>query len=350
MNKLVGAFLNRFSSLSQDIKDDAELLFAPSNDFRKALVEAANEGIVLLENRNKALPLQNDHIAVFGRGQIDYYYGGNGSGGDVVPFQKVSLINALEEKKITYDKTLYRAYKEYGEKHPNIKGAWGFWPYMRKEMLLSTEMVKEASLKSEDAIIIISRNSGEDQDQDISRGSWYLSSIEKRNINLVCQYFSKVIIVINSSSLIDISYLKRSKVDAILLAYQGGQESGYGLCNILFGECSPSAKLVDTVALIGDYPSTSSFLKKRNINYQESIYVGYRYFNTFQKDKIIYPFGYGLSYTKFSLLDAKFDRLNERSKVSFKVKNTGNYNGKEVVQIYVHKNINNVATPKLELV
>ena len=350
MSKLKMLFSSLFSSLAQNTKKSASKVVDTSPEFKRYCELAAIEGIVLLMNKGNTLPLdKHDNIAVFGRGQIDYSYVGNGSGGDIIPPYLVSPIDAFINHKVNFDKQIYSLYLKHIKKHPFVKGFWGMWPYTQKELKLNEEIVKEAALKNDTAVVIISRNSGEDLDQAKVEGSWYLSRIEKHNLELISQHFNKTVVIVNSPGLIDFSYLKEAKIDALLLAYQGGQESGNGLYNVLFGKCSPSGKLVDTIAKIESYPKSCTSLNRRITNYNESIYVGYRYFLTFKKEDIIYPFGYGLTYSSFDIGQVNVKVDENKASVSFTLLNNGQYVSKEVVQLYVKKKIDNNESPSLEL-
>ena len=135
-----------------------------------------------------------------------------------------------------------------------------------------------------------------------------------------------------------------------MYVWQGGQETGNGIADVLIGKVSPSGKLVDTIAVLEDYPAFSYFGGKENNYYKEDIYVGYRYFNTFAEDKIIYPFGYGLSYTEFEIKGYIIRKNDTIFNVSIEVKNVGKYCGKEVVQVYLSAPLGLLGKPALELV
>ncbi|MFS8630465.1 MAG: glycoside hydrolase family 3 C-terminal domain-containing protein, partial [Bacillales bacterium] len=155
-------------------------------------------------------------------------------------------------------------------------------------------------------------------------------------IQLVCEQFDKTIVLLNVASIIDMKWVEKYDPAAVLYVWQGGQEGGNGVLDVLNGTHSPSGKLTDTIAYdLSDYPSTPYFGDaKRNI-YVEDIYVGYRYFETFAKDKVLYPFGFGLSYTSFSIAVDAFHVSEDMVSVQVTVTNTGEHHGKEVVQMYV---------------
>ena len=161
-------------------------------------------------------------------------------------------------------------------------------------MTLSNEEVKSASEDSEIALIVIGRAAGEDRENVLEEGSYYLTQKEKQMIDQVTHYFEKVILVINSGNVIDLSWTENYAFSAILFAWQGGMESGNAIADVLMGDVNPSAKLPDTIARhYEDYPSAKQFGHEEYVEYVEDIYVGYRYFETFHPEKVIYPFGYG---------------------------------------------------------
>ncbi len=300
--------------------------------------ECAAEGMVLLKNENQALPLKKeDVISVFGRCQLDWFYVGYGSGGDVHPPYKVSLMDGLKNLDIPYNEALAKRYEEWCNEPENKAdhGWWGHWPYFHPEMQLKEEEVREAAASSTAAVIVIGRAAGEDRENVLKPGSYYLTEEEKRMLLLVCQYFSKTILIINSGNIIDMSFLKDYSLSAVLYAWQLGQESGNAVAAVLKGSINPSGKLSDTIAKeYKDYPSSSNFGNRNYNNYSEDIYVGYRYFTTFHEEKMLYPFGYGLSYTAFDIETVDFQQNKSGVTITVSVRNTGNCAGKEVVQVY----------------
>lgn len=301
--------------------------------------EAAAEGIVLLKNDRNALPLQDGaKISIFGRIQFDYYKSGTGSGGLVNTSYVVGILDALKQYgKYQINQDLIDIYQEWIKSHPFDKGqGWATEPWSQKEMPLTKEIVQKARQKSEIAIIVIGRTAGEDQDLKAEEGSYYLTKTEEEMIQLVCEQFDKTIVLLNVASIIDMKWVEKYDPAAVLYVWQGGQEGGNGVLDVLNGTHSPSGKLTDTIAYdLSDYPSTPYFGDaKRNI-YVEDIYVGYRYFETFAKDKVLYPFGFGLSYTSFSIAVDAFHVSEDMVSVQVTVTNTGEHHGKEVVQMYV---------------
>jgi len=314
------------------------------------LRQAAAESIVLLENEG-VLPLKaQSKLAVFGRSQIDYFYVGYGSGGEVNPPYLVNVIQGLEEKNLLLNNVLIKKYQTFSANNIVDDGIWGQWPRFLEEMTLSNEEVKSASEDSEIALIVIGRAAGEDRENVLEEGSYYLTQKEKQMIDQVTHYFEKVILVINSGNVIDLSWTENYAFSAILFAWQGGMESGNAIADVLMGDVNPSAKLPDTIARhYEDYPSAKQFGLKEYVEYVEDIYVGYRYFETFHPEKVIYPFGYGLSYTQFAM-DSEL-LVNDKSvTINVSVTNIGEMPGKEVVQVYHEPPQGKLGKPKRNLI
>lgn len=314
------------------------------------LRQAAAESIVLLENEG-VLPLKaQSKLAVFGRSQIDYFYVGYGSGGEVNPPYLVNVIQGLEEKNLLLNNVLIKKYQTFSANNIVDDGIWGQWPRFLEEMTLSNEEVKSASEDSEIALIVIGRAAGEDRENVLEEGSYYLTQKEKQMIDQVTHYFEKVVLVINSGNVIDLSWTENYAFSAILFAWQGGMESGNAIADVLMGDVNPSAKLPDTIARhYEDYPSAKQFGHKEYVEYVEDIYVGYRYFETFHPEKVIYPFGYGLSYTQFAM-DSEL-LVNDKSvTINVSVTNIGEMPGKEVVQVYHEPPQGKLGKPKRNLI
>ncbi|HJF16163.1 MAG TPA: glycoside hydrolase family 3 C-terminal domain-containing protein [Globicatella sulfidifaciens] len=314
------------------------------------LRQAAAESIVLLEN-DGVLPLKaQSKLAVFGRSQIDYFYVGYGSGGEVNPPYLVNVIQGLEEKDLLLNKVLIKKYQTFSANNIVEDGIWGQWPRFLEEMTLSNEEVKSASEDSEIALIVIGRAAGEDRENVLEEGSYYLTQKEKQMIDQVTHYFEKVILVINSGNVIDLAWTENYAFSAILFAWQGGMESGNAIADVLMGDVNPSAKLPDTIARhYEDYPSAKQFGHEEYVEYVEDIYVGYRYFETFHPEKVIYPFGYGLSYTQFAI-DSEL-LVNDKSvTINVSVTNIGEMPGKEVVQVYHEPPQGKLGKPKRNLI
>ena len=321
--------------------------------FADKILEAAQEGIVLLRNEKETLPLnENESVAVFGRGQINFIKCGLGSGGSVHAPYSTNLIDNLPNA----DKELAEKYRAFVKENPfdNGGGAWAAEPWNQKEMPVSKELASECAKKSSKAVIVITRNAGEDKDLVNEKGSWLLTDEEFENIKNICAAFEKVCVVYNACGIVDSSWLDSPELNghitAVVYAWQGGQECGRSAAYILLGKSNPSGKLSCTIAkTIEDYPSTAGFNTGVDSIYLEDIYVGYRYFNTFAKDRILYPFGFGLSYTSFSVEFSKAKFNGKEISAKALVRNTGKVAGKEVVQLYVSCPQGKLGKPAREL-
>lgn len=308
------------------------------NEYLKKAAETVSEGIVMLKNDNNALPLnKNEEVAVFGRIQLHYYKSGTGSGGLVNVSKVTGILEGLIESGVKVNEELLSVYKEWDEENPfDIGNGWGQEPWSQAEMPLSDELVERIGNKCTTAIVIIGRTAGEEQDNTLSKGAFLLSDIENDMLMKVRRSFEKVIVLLNVGGIIDMSFVDDCSPDSVLYVWQGGMTGGTGTAAVLTGEVSPSGKLTDTIAYsVSDYPSAQNFGSTERNFYCEDIYVGYRYFETFAKDKVRYPFGFGLSYTSFETDVSSVTENNGELTFSVTVKNNGNYKGKEVVQLYV---------------
>lgn len=315
--------------------------------------QCGTEGIVLLRNEKDTLPLKKtDVVSVFGRCQNDWFYVGYGSGGDVHPPYKVSLMDGLRSGGIACNEDLAQTYQDWCD-HPDNQadhGWWGHWPYFHEEMPLTQDQVTKASAESNVALVVIGRAAGEDRENTLTEGSFYLTQKEKDMLRLVCDTFSKVIVLMNCGSIVDMSFVQEYNISALVYAWQLGQESGNAVADILSGKVTPSGKLTDTIACCyKDYPSSNYFGNKQFNNYTEDVFVGYRYFDTFRKD-VLYPFGFGLSYTTFHIQTEEALRDGNRTTLQIKVSNTGSVSGKEIVQVYCNPPEGKLAKPNKVLV
>ncbi|MCR5557169.1 MAG: glycoside hydrolase family 3 C-terminal domain-containing protein [Butyrivibrio sp.] len=308
--------------------------------FKKTARAAAAEGIVLLKNDKGTLPLEKGtKVAVFGRSQMNYYKSGTGSGGLVNVDYVVGIYEAIaQSKELSANKTVRKAYEKFVEKNPFDRGqGWAAEPWFQKEMPLTDALVKDAAKESDAAIFIIGRTAGEDQDNKNEPGSYLLTDDEKKAMKKVCKAFKRTIVLLNVGNIIDMKWVKEINPSAVAYVWQGGQEGGNAVLDVLTGAVNPSGKLADTIAAnIEDYSSTENFgSDKKNIQ-AEDIYIGYRYFETFDKDSVLYPFGFGLSYTTFKFEAGSFAYdAKSGASLDVKVTNTGVVSGKEVVQVYV---------------
>ena len=301
--------------------------------------QAAAEGCVLLENKNNTLPLaEGETCAVFGRTQFEYYKSGTGSGGLVNTSYVHDLDYALTESSLIIDVEVKTAYKNWLKDHPfDLGNGWAQEPWCQVEMPLCDELVSGAASRCQTALIVIGRTAGEDRDNAAEKGSWYLTDGEEAMLEIVCRHFSRTIVILNVGNIIDMSFVDRYEPSSVLYIWQGGMEGGSGAVDVITGKVPASGRLSDTIAYhIDDYPSIRNFGCEDTIRYEEDIYVGYRYFETLPgaQKKVIYPFGYGLSYTTFGLDTIAMWETENQIFAEVQVTNTGNLAGKEVVQIY----------------
>lgn len=297
---------------------------------------AVSGGIVMLKN-DGALPLkQGGTAAVFGRIQLHYYKSGTGSGGMVNVSKVIGITDGLLDAGYKLDEQLLNAYREWDEQNPFDHGeGWGGEPWSQKEMPLTDELVSGAASRADAAIVIIGRTAGEEMDNKLEKGAFLLSDLEEDMLRRVTSAFGKTVVLLNTGGLIDMSFMDRYPVSAVMYVWQGGMVGGTGTAAVLTGEVSPSGKLPDTIAYeISDYPSDKFFGSGDMDCYGEDIYVGYRYFETFAKDRVRFPFGFGMSYTSFDITASDFRLDGDKVTGSVNVKNTGNVPGREVVQIY----------------
>ena len=332
----------------------------------------ASQGMVLLEN-NGVLPIGKNikKIALFGNGGRYTIKGGTGSG-DVNSRHVVNAEQGLESAgfEITtkawldrYDKAVEDAKTKYGntlKKAFEEKGHEAFFmllnsPFKEPEII----PVTDDDIKNSDtdtAVYVISRNSGEGSDRKAVAGDYELFDEEKKAIKKLADHYDNMIVVLNVGGVIDTKFLRNTKgIDALLLMSQAGNIGGHALADVLTGKVTPSGHLTSTWAEnYSDYPCSDSFsYMNGDLNdefYKEGIYVGYRYFDTFNIAPA-YPFGYGLSYTKFSIDVKNTEADGEHITVTAKVKNIGSeYSGKEVVQVYYSAPAGKLEKPYQELI
>ncbi len=332
---------------------------------------AAKEGMVLLKNDNNLLPLKRGtKVALFGKGTFDYVKGGGGSG-DVTVSYTVNMYDGLKSLNdyVVINEELSDFYSEYVKnKYADKKE-----PGLLKEPILEECYYKNAKEFADVAIISICRFSGEGwdrksqydkkSDDDNSKkddllfedGDFYLSANEKILVEKVKAYFDDIIVVLNVGGVVDTSWFSEDKkISSVLLALQGGIEGGTAAAELLCGITTPSGKLADTFARkLENYPSSYNFHESDDyVDYTEDIYVGYRYFETLENanDMVIYPFGYGLSYTTFSYELLNASEKNGLINLNVLVKNTGFREGKEVIQVYGSKTTTSLGYPSRSLI
>jgi len=348
--------------------------------------QSAAEGMVLLKNKDNTLPLTSSvkKVAAYGITSYDFISGGTGSG-DVNEAYTVSLVEGLEKAGYVLDAGLMLSYHKYIEEEnaknapdPNDKMA-AFMPKSRPDEFIpnATELNKQA-INADVALITIGRTSGEFLDRKVP-GDFELTKEEQNLVAAVSKVFQskgkKTIVILNVGGVIETASWKETP-DAILLAWQAGQEGGNTVADVLSGKVNPSGKLTMTfpvnytdAASSTNFPANPPQTDSSNLSdlmkgrdgtekeltrdvdytlYQEDIYVGYRYFETFKKE-VSYPFGYGLSYTTFEYTHAKVNNANGVFTVTVDVKNTGNTIGKEVVQLYISAPASPLGKPSQEL-
>lgn len=365
--------------------------YTPEEQSRIALGrQVAQEGMVLLEN-NGVLPLTAGcRAALFGVGQIGFLHGGSGSGSTFADYV-VKLPEAMENAGAVVDQKLLSAYEGYCaaeqkkvEKEP---------PHMRRgtipELVLSEETVTAAAGRNDVAVITLSRLAGEGRDRKLEPGDYYLSDGEHALLGTVRKHFSAMVVLLNVCGAIDMEWVETYKPDGVLMVWIPGQEGASAAADILLGHVNPSGRLTDTIARAWrDIPSSENFGawcdgfenytgdetqipywggvgnhemvpvgetvvrpigNRRYTEYQEGLYVGYRYFATFGVP-VRYPFGYGLSYTTFDIKADGFTHAVQGLSFTVTVENTGKVPGKDVVQIYLHGAEGPLERPDRELV
>ncbi len=310
------------------------------NEYTEAAVKTVSEGCILLKNENSALPVKKgESCAVFGRIQFHYYKSGTGSGGMVNVSKVVNITEGLIDAGVLVNKKLAGIYEKWNSENPFDMGAgWGSEPWSQKEMPLDDAVAADIAEETGTAVVIIGRTAGEEQDMKLEKGSYYLTDEETAMLATVRKHFGRMIVLLNIGGIIDLSFLDSAETspDALMIVWHGGMIGGTGTARVITGEVSPSGKLPDTIAYnISDHASDRNFGDREKCIYAEDIYVGYRYFETFAKDKVRYPFGYGLSYTDFELKCDKAEKYDNTIDISINVKNVGDrFSGKEVVQLY----------------
>ncbi len=302
---------------------------------------AAQEGMVLLKNEARLLPLRHgSKIALFGRGSVAYVKGGGGSG-DVFCAYVHNIYDGFLQKqaegKVEINSAVADFYTNYIEEE-KAAGRPVMGLNVRTEPLPPDGLIEDAAKESEVALITISRFSAEGADRALD-GDYYLSEDEKQLVAKVTAVFDNTVLVLNVGAVTDSEYFKNNdKIQSVLLAWQAGMEGGMAIADILCGDAVPSGKLVDTFAKsFEDYPSSEGlFDDELAVHYHDDIYVGYRYFETVPeaRDKVNYPFGFGLSYTSFEISELYMEEADGVISAKLKVTNTGVYRGKQVVQLY----------------
>ncbi len=337
------------------------VVFASTGNFNQSTVDNAisiaklieAEGIVMLKNERNSLPLAEKKVNVFGMGSINFALGGGGSG-SVSSDNEVTFYEGLENAGIEYNTELLELYNSWAASHSVEKTGQGLVDMvvvdtlngqMQAEMPfsnISTQALKDAEAFSENAILVITRTGAELFDlkiEDIRLTAEEMGLVEGLN-----KWFDNVIVVFNTCNILQMDWLNNyENINSALLVWTPGEYGADSIGKVLAGEVNPSGKLTDTIAYdINDYPSTANFGNFAYndtplaffVNYEEGIYVGYRYFETFMPGRVMYPFGYGLSYTDFDWEVTNYTATADKISVSVKVTNTGSYAGKDVVEVY----------------
>ncbi len=301
--------------------------------------KAALEGMVLLKNNGGFLPLkQGAKIALFGKGSIAYEKGGGGSGDVFCEYvRNVHQGLSIKEKegKVQINSAVSGFYSDYVTKAiaegKDVVGANAV-----AEPACPAELIKSAAEESDVAVVVISRFSREGHDRSIEN-DYNFTPVEKQLLADVTAAFENTVLVLNVGGVVDSGcFADNARIPAVLLGWQAGMEGGLAVADLLCGDATPSGKLVDTFAAsFNDYPSSSTlFEDELYVKYYEDIYVGYRYFETMAKDKVVYPFGYGLSYTTFDIAAESVAERDGTITAAVKVTNVGDRSGKQVVQLY----------------
>ncbi len=337
--------------------------------------KAAREGMVLLKNEGGVLPLPAGcRVALFGKATIDYVKGGGGSGDVTVPYIR-NLYDGFAE--VNGEDAVYQGTVKYYQEYVSARYAEGWVPGMMAEPPVPEELLRGARAFTDTAVVSFSRFSGEGWDRKhpkakitrkepvtgdvvsmsdalFERGDFYLSDAERRMLKAVSETFEKTIVVLNTGGIMETACFRDNpRIRGLLLASQGGMEGGCAAAEVLTGRAVPSGKLADTwAAELDDYPGCAEFYDSDEyVSYTEDIFVGYRYFETIPgaAEKVIYPFGFGLGYTRFSLTQEKVSFGNEEAEARVLVTNEGEYPGREVVQVYYSAPAGRLSKPNREL-
>ena len=310
-------------------------------DFIPVSQAAAAEGMVLLKNEEETLPLLYDqNVALLGNAVINLVGGASGSA-QVNNEETINLLEGMlvkqSENKVKLNMTLAEAYSNNPAYIPTL------------------EELKEIRKESDVAVYTITRNARDGADRDDVAGDYYLSKQETDDIkNLIEAGFEDIVVIVNSGNIIDTTRLLGfDEVKAILFAWLPGQYGGAAIADILVGDITPSGKLADTLAKnYRSYPTYSTFSENKNyVEYEEDIFVGYRYFETFDPtyENVNFEFGFGLSYTTFEYSDVEFEFVDDKINVTCTITNTGRYIGKETAQVYFTSPSGVLGTPAREL-
>ncbi|MBO0477648.1 glycoside hydrolase family 3 C-terminal domain-containing protein [Vagococcus sp. DIV0080] len=318
----------------------------------------ADEGIVLLKNEGDSLPLKDKKTNVFGVSSFNFRYGGGGSGGSDTS-RAINLYQGLEDAGISYNKELKSFYEGLPEVKEQDTGAFGLMQIVKsmtskgdhdepEVAYLTDEAMKQAKDYSDNALIVIASSGVESSD--MSSEDLKITKNMEALIKKVTKEFENVTVVVNAGNTLELGLLEEyPQIKSIVWTGTPGPYGARSLGNVLAGKTNPSGRLVDTYAYdVDSAPATENFgsyaydnLDKNFINYEEGIYIGYRFYETYYEGQeeayqkaVQYPYGYGLSYTDFDWKIVKKDFNQETISMDVEVTNTGNVEGKDVVQLY----------------
>ena len=348
------AVYSKFNSLSQAELARSKAPKVITRGMPEILRNAAAQGAILLEN-DGVLPLaEGSRVALFGRVQNDWFYTGYGSGGDVNKPYAVNLLKGVRGcEELRLNEAVAKTYEDWCEKNPVDHGVWGQWPRFYPEMPLTRRIVALDKRDDDTAVVVIGRSSGEDRENALEKGSYYITDEEIDMLSKVTDEYDRVVVLLNIGCIMDLTWLESfgDRISAVLLVWQGGIESGNAVCDLLTGKVNPSGRLTATVARrYEDFPCANDFGAKDYNNYTEDVYVGYRYFETFNKEGVKYPFGYGLSYSRFGIDGETFKERADGVEVVCIVTNKGPYQGRHVVFAFAEKACGRLGNPARELV
>lgn len=314
-------------------------------DNMKLSREVAHEGMILLKNDNDVLPLSSDNtVALFGIGQLDYVKGGGGSGEVTVAYTR-NILEGMQIEESEGNVKLYQPLVElYEEQFYDNQSV--------EEPEISDEVMADAAENADTAVVVVRRYSRESADRTPEQGDYYLSADEAELLSRVRENFDRVVVVLNNSGMMDVTW--DDQTDSLMMAYQPGSEGGTAISEVLTGQAYPSGKLTDTLATSYEaYPASSNFGEADGdvVNYEEDIFVGYRYFETIPDalDDVKYCFGYGLGYTEFELEAESAEVVDDEIVVKAEVTNVGDSAGKEVAQVYFSAPRTELTKPAVEL-
>ncbi|MDU0349187.1 glycoside hydrolase family 3 N-terminal domain-containing protein, partial [Actinomyces sp. MRS3W] len=242
---------------------------------------------------------------------------------------------SLVEQGVNVDAEVASTYRQWCEAQEPPVEEWGNWPRYYPEMEVDDAFVAAAASRARTAVVVIGRAAGEDRENVLEPGAYYLTETERALVERVTGHFESTVVIVNSGNVMDLSWAEELNVSALLLAWPGGMEGGRATADVLTGAAEPGGRLTDTIArAYEDYPSAANFGDAEYNNYAEDIFVGYRYFETFAPDKVLFPFGHGLGYTSFELAAAEAEEADGSVRVRVAVTNTGPRPGATVVQVY----------------